>query len=179
MLLDLLGLESISGDSITYLTLGENNPEELTDYWHGISTLEKELEESSRRISSPYKFIMDLISSSDENSEEEEMVGVTDSLKAGKLAYTVAVDKGKVVGFTRLDLNLGGGNLGHLASVAVKEKYRKLGIASMLLDLSESASKAAGMEAILLSVLSTNKDAFRLYQKKGYDAYSIRMLKKI
>lgn len=57
---------------------------------------------------------------------------------------------------------------GYLASIAVKEAYRKRGIASALLQIMYKQCKEKGMKTIRLEVNVKNDRAICLYEKQGW-----------
>lgn len=54
-------------------------------------------------------------------------------------------------------------------SLAIKEEYRRLGIATKLMNKAEEISKKEGIESIWLFSASNRKGAHELYRRLGYD----------
>ena len=57
--------------------------------------------------------------------------------------------------------------------VFVDERYRGLGVASMLLQAAEQPARVLGMCKLTLEVLSGNESAKRAYRKCGFDSYRL------
>jgi len=57
----------------------------------------------------------------------------------------------------------------HVVVIAVSEKARKQGIATMLLDYGRQIALANGLEKYTLSVDVANKSAYSLYNKMGFE----------
>ena len=96
------------------------------------------------------------------------------TLQWPKLAWTVRNNSDTVVGYI-----LGSAKVddpsqakGHVTAVTVCEDYRRLGIASMLMSLLETASeKLYSAYFVDLYVRPTNKHAQTMYEKLGYVLY--------
>ncbi|MFW9818889.1 MAG: GNAT family N-acetyltransferase [Candidatus Thorarchaeota archaeon] len=65
-------------------------------------------------------------------------------------------------------------NMGHLVSIAVSEKYRKKGVAHVLLSSSMAAIKKHKIKQYVLEVRVSNYSAIRLYEKFNYKVESIK-----
>jgi len=61
----------------------------------------------------------------------------------------------------------------------VKDEYRKLGVATSLIDTTESYLKEKGIKEVEIYVWDFNKNAFNLYQNKGFTTLCRRMIKEI
>lgn len=61
----------------------------------------------------------------------------------------------------------------------VKDEYRKLGVATSLIDTTESYLKEKGIKEVEIYVWNFNKNAFNLYQNKGFTTLCRRMIKEI
>lgn len=61
----------------------------------------------------------------------------------------------------------------------VKDEYRKLGVATSLIDTTESYLKEKGIKEVEIYVWDFNKNAFNLYQNKGFATLCRRMIKEI
>lgn len=60
----------------------------------------------------------------------------------------------------------------------VRDDRRGLGLGSMLLDAGESYAAARGIRALLLEVGTGNKDAHRLYERRGYTHHDRHLIVK-
>ena len=80
-----------------------------------------------------------------------------------------AVDKDILVGFIAVDLRRSQ-QTAWIATLAVQPAYRKSGIGSTLLRISE---EEANLPRIRLSVRQSNKPAIQLYQKHGYQQIEV------
>ncbi|HIP57034.1 MAG TPA: N-acetyltransferase [Ignisphaera aggregans] len=95
--------------------------------------------------------------------------------KWGRAFYVAEVD-GKVVGYVMPRVEEGTGfikpvrrRLGHIVSVAVREKYRRRGLATMMmLATLESLKREFSVEEAYLEVRVSNEPAIRLYQKLSF-----------
>ncbi len=91
-------------------------------------------------------------------------------------AFYVAEVNGAVVGYVMCRVEQGVGflknvtrKLGHVVSVAVREGYRRLGLATMMMLASMTALKEAyGVEEVYLEVRVSNVPAIKLYEKLGF-----------
>lgn len=61
----------------------------------------------------------------------------------------------------------------------VKDEYRKFGVATSLIDTTESYLKEKGIKEVEIYVWDFNKNAFNLYQNKGFATLCRRMIKEI
>lgn len=85
--------------------------------------------------------------------------------------YSVAYLGDEVVGF--------GGfahvfNEGHIMNIAVKESFRRRGIATGILDDLINKGTKLGIDSFTLEVRDGNKAAIALYEKKGFALAGIR-----
>jgi len=95
--------------------------------------------------------------------------------KWGKAFYVAEVD-GEVAGYVMCRVEQGIGHLkpslrrlGHVVSVAVKKKFRRLGLATMMMIASMTALRDEySVEEAYLEVRVSNEPAIRLYQKLGF-----------
>ena len=87
--------------------------------------------------------------------------------------YLGAFDDERLVGvmryvrFSRMSRR----HVAEVRSVYVRQSHRRGGIARQLLDRLVEDARAAGIESLILSVLSTNLSARRLYESAGFDVY--------
>ena len=89
-----------------------------------------------------------------------------DSLNNGCSVFFVSVDGGIITGFIGAD-NVGGEV--YISNVAVREKFRKRGIASALIDAMNSYCIDHNAEFITLEVRVSNTPAVNLYKKSGFE----------
>lgn len=81
-------------------------------------------------------------------------------------AYLVAVEGGRVVGYTIGIIRHK--TIGHLVSVAVSRESRKKGIGEALITHTLRKLGEAGAESFMLEVRESNDPAKRLYSKMGF-----------
>ena len=96
----------------------------------------------------------------------EELSGVPKSRR-----YLVAHEQGVIVGYAGVALS---GDVADIHNIAVIPNYRKRGIASHLLDELEGWAISKGVTALMLEIREGNKEAFPLYEKRGYAVISRR-----
>jgi ribosomal-protein-alanine N-acetyltransferase len=65
-------------------------------------------------------------------------------------------------------------NKGHLVSIAVLDEYRRMGIATTLLNESMPEIKKHGISEFVLEVRVSNHPAINLYKKFGYKIESVK-----
>lgn len=71
------------------------------------------------------------------------------------------------------------GQVGHLDSVIVTEKYRNQGLGQILVESLFDWLKGQGIEICQLHVKSKNTDAVAYYEKMGFEVDNLRMWKRI
>ncbi len=96
----------------------------------------------------------------------EELSGVPKSRR-----YLVAHEQGVIVGYAGVAL---AGDVADIHNIAVIPSYRKQGIASQLLDELERWAISKEVAALMLEIREGNKEAFPLYEKRGYAVISRR-----
>ena len=88
----------------------------------------------------------------------------------GAMCFT-AIDNGRVAAYVI-------GRLippeGEIYRVAVRDEYRRRGIAYRLLDFAMKTSRGAGLECAFLEVRSQNVPAIKLYKSYGFGEVGIR-----
>lgn len=85
-------------------------------------------------------------------------------------------DKGALMGIVAFmrDSGVKTSHKGHVFGMYVREEKRGQGIGKMLmLELIEKAQEAAGLERILLSVVTSNEAAKKLYFGVGFQTYGL------
>ena len=80
----------------------------------------------------------------------------------------VALSGDEVIGYVGMNLILGDGEITNLA---VTEKFRRHGVASMLID---ALCRTDGVEKLLLDVRLSNTAARALYEKHGFKVDGVR-----
>ena len=85
--------------------------------------------------------------------------------------FLVALAGEKVLGYIGVHEIVGEA---YVANVAVSPKYRRFGIASVLLGEAEKGAKERGCEFISLEVRQSNVPAISLYEKRGYTVRGVR-----
>ncbi len=92
--------------------------------------------------------------------------GIATYMEKGNTIFLVAKDGEKVIGYAAIVCVLDEGNL---VSIAVSEDYRKMGVASELLDIAYCEAKERGVTSINLEVRESNEAAIKLYEKEGFE----------
>ncbi|MHA1186455.1 MAG: GNAT family N-acetyltransferase [Candidatus Heimdallarchaeota archaeon] len=90
------------------------------------------------------------------------------------------VETGELIGYemTRIERrvsNFGFGltKVGHIISIAVLKKYRRLGVAKRLMQAASDALRIRDVNEVFLEVRESNQGAVDLYQKLGYQPFKI------
>lgn len=91
---------------------------------------------------------------------EEEL----DNLSASFIA--AQAEDGTILGYAGLTVVL---DEGYINNIAVREEYRKQGIASALLDVFVRFAQAHQLAFLTLEVRASNSAAIALYQKHGFE----------
>ena len=86
-------------------------------------------------------------------------------------AVVLALDDTEIVGFGVLEKNL---DFGYLHLLAVKDGYRRKGIAKALLEQLHNGAKADNVDNILLEVRCSNEGAISLYKAMDYKVIACR-----
>lgn len=94
-----------------------------------------------------------------------------DSLEVPGTIYMVAVKDGYIAGYCGIYTVM---NEGNITNVAVKEEYRRLGIAKMLIENIIKRAKSNNVNKVMLEVRESNEPAQKLYTKMGFKAVTIR-----
>ena len=85
--------------------------------------------------------------------------------------FIVAKDDEKVVGFAMCWFIM---DECHIGNIAILPKYRRKGIATMLLDDLLKSTKEHGTNYLLLEVRRSNEPAIALYKKMGFKEFVVR-----
>ena len=99
---------------------------------------------------------------------------IDEALGSENYDYFVAVDEtneGEVVGYIGIEYCLDEGNI---CNIAVKDEYRRRGIATALLNQTETYAKTKGIATLYLEVNEFNEGAIKAYEKFGFTTYNIR-----
>jgi ribosomal-protein-alanine N-acetyltransferase len=100
------------------------------------------------------------------NQFKEELSGMPKTRE-----YLVALDGLEIVGYGGVALL---GDVADIHTLTIKESYRRLGIASSMLEKLESWAIQRGAKALMLEMREGNEAAMSLYQKAGYQLISRR-----
>jgi ribosomal-protein-alanine acetyltransferase len=91
-------------------------------------------------------------------------------LKNSRSVFAVAESNGEIAGYVAGIIYHGSHNrIGRIYSMAVLPKWRGRGIGSRLLKYFEYQSEKQGSQSITLEVRKTNRTAFNLYKRAGYE----------
>jgi ribosomal-protein-alanine N-acetyltransferase len=88
-----------------------------------------------------------------------------DELYNGNAYYLVAEYRGQVAGYAGMWKII---DEGHITNIAVDPAFRRLGLASLLLEDLIAYAKAQGIQALTLEVRVSNTPAISLYEGKGF-----------
>lgn len=92
--------------------------------------------------------------------------GIRSELRNENARFYVAEFMGGIAGYLGMHIVL---DECYIANIAVKEKFRRKGIADKLLSLGEERAKEEGCAFITLEVRVSNEKAIALYKKRGYN----------
>ncbi len=82
------------------------------------------------------------------------------------LSYKTVADDGSITGFIFVLVNSDGA--GHITTICVAPEHRRRGVASLLLEHTETALAAKSISTVLLEVRVSNHSARDLYIQCGY-----------
>jgi len=88
-----------------------------------------------------------------------------------KARYVVAQYNGNIIGYVGLWKIL---DEGHITNVAVLKQFRKMGIATLMLNKLFKEAKEEGINSFTLEVGKTNAIAISLYEKFGFKISGLR-----
>ena len=83
----------------------------------------------------------------------------------------VAVDNGNIIAFLSIEVHHEDKEYIYLDDLSVTKEYRNKGIGTKLIKTAESYAKEINIPTICFHVEKTNTNAFRLYQRLGYNIY--------
>jgi ribosomal-protein-alanine N-acetyltransferase len=95
--------------------------------------------------------------------------------------FNVAVTTdGEIAGYEMTRIERGLSNFGfglckkgHIISIAVLPRFRRLGIAQALMEVANDALRLRNVKEVFLEVRESNQAAINLYQKLGYVPYKV------
>ncbi len=82
--------------------------------------------------------------------------------------FLVAEKRRQIVAYIVGSVEFIGQPFGHVMNLAVKNSMRRSGIGSMLLSRLEDLFKKRKVQTAYLEVRKSNKEAIKMYQKRGY-----------
>ncbi len=85
-------------------------------------------------------------------------------ISSGFSKIAVIEEDGKIVGFSKIDLDP---KCGYLAYLVILKEYRGKGFGKSLLDWAMNSFRSAGIKAVELKVIAGN-EAVHLYEKYGF-----------
>ena len=97
--------------------------------------------------------------------------GIESELSNENARFFVAEYMGETAGYLGMHIVL---DECYIANVAVREKFRRKGIADKLLSVGEEKAKEESCAFISLEVRVSNEKAIALYKKRGYNEVGIR-----
>lgn len=97
--------------------------------------------------------------------------GIESELSNENARFFVAEYMGETAGYLGMHIVL---DECYIANVAVREKFRRKGIADKLLSVGEEKAKEESCAFISLEVRISNEKAIALYKKRGYNEVGIR-----
>lgn len=92
---------------------------------------------------------------------------------SNKNAYFILAvsDKGEVYGYIGMHIII---DEGYIANIAVREKYRRFGIASTLMDKAIRHANDVKLALITLEVRESNTPAISFYERYGFEKLGVR-----
>ncbi len=108
----------------------------------------------------------------------------TDRLRKDKHVFLVAEIDGDFAGFVSMEEKMARpvferDKYGHIHELFVRNKYRREGVASKLLDHLEEYSREKDLDMLSLSVNVRNRSAIQLYEEKDYRKERTMMIKNL
>lgn len=97
--------------------------------------------------------------------------GFADALPMENACFLVAKESDTVLGYCGIYMAV---DEGEIINVAVSPRYRKRGIADLLLKALIAEAKKCGVNRFFLEVRVSNTPAIRLYEKNGFIRQGIR-----
>ncbi len=105
---------------------------------------------------------------------------IADKFPEGFNVAEIDEDLGEIIGYEMTRIERGLSNFGfgickkgHIISIAVLDKYRRLQIAKKLMAAAHDALRLRAVREVYLEVRESNQAAVNLYQKLGYHQHKI------
>ena len=114
--------------------------------------------------------------------DEKEEKRIKKSIKSRKGIFLVAEIDNKIVGLIDgyiMESIYYNEKISYLAHLCVDEKYRNKEIGSKLIEEFSEISKKKGVKYVTLSAFEKNIPATNLYNKHGFESYSVYYMKKM
>ncbi|MFD1031543.1 GNAT family N-acetyltransferase [Metaplanococcus flavidus] len=97
----------------------------------------------------------------------------------GQLVYNIySIDEDKTIGVIWYNIQTES-NKAYIYHILIKEEFRKKGFATFVLQELEETMKSTGITSMGLNVFGKNPNAYKLYEKLGYQTQSTAMGKRI
>ena len=133
-------------------------------------TFRKAENNDSERIKQLFIEMMQTIRSTDQVKGYPD--GYLDKFFDGRDEWiAVAVDDSNIIAFLSIEVHHEDKEYIYLDDLSVTSEYRNKGIGTKLIKTAESYAKEINIPAICFHVEKTNSNAFRLYQRLGYEIY--------
>lgn len=84
---------------------------------------------------------------------------------------SIAIDEGQIIAFLSIEVHHEEEEYVYLDDLSVTEQYRNQGIGTTLIRNAEKYAKDIHIQEICFHVEKSNTEAFRLYQRLGYEIY--------
>lgn len=126
--------------------------------------------------------IFDKNLSSTYNVSEKQKEEIQKRIKSRKEIFLVAEEDDKIIGLIDgyiIDNSNHIEKVGYLDHLCVNKKYRKLGIGENLIEEFSNKMKSKNVTYLKLNAFEKNLPAIALYEKLGFEEYSIYYMKKI
>lgn len=126
--------------------------------------------------------IFDKNLSSTYNVSEKQKEEIQKRIKSRKEIFLVAEEDDKIIGLIDgyiIDNSNHIEKVGYLDHLCVNKKYRKLGIGENLIQEFSNKMKNKNVTYLKLNAFEKNLPAIALYEKLGFEEYSIYYMKKI
>ena len=133
-------------------------------------TYRKAVKQDSERINGLFIEMMQTIRKTDQVNGYPD--GYLDKFFDGRDEWiSVAVYNGEIVAFLSIEVHHEEKEYVYLDDLSVTNNHRNNGIGTKLIKTAESYAKEINIPAICFHVEKTNTNAFRLYQRLGYEIY--------
>ena len=133
-------------------------------------TFRKAVKQDSERINQLFIEMMQTIRKTDQVNRYPD--GYLDKFFDGRDEWiSVAVYNGEIVAFLSIEVHHEEKEYIYLDDLSVTKQHRNNGIGTKLIRNAEEYAKEINIPAICFHVEKTNTNAFRLYQRLGYEIY--------